>query len=685
MSRRNKNLIFRNSFAPWIFLCLCLIAYGGFLPMIGFYLDDWYLIWFKHTFGVLDYIKYFRSDRPLMGYFFIVANFILGGSEKPLVWQLFGLFAHWISVIALWQMLNTVWPDAKRQNTWVAMLASVFPGFTQHWGAVISSFFYICMAGFYFSITMMLKAIRTPGRFCWYYGASIIVMAYAVPASEFFAGLELIRVLILWFESQTYYIALGERIRKTLRYWTPYATIYAAFLIWRVFFFQSTNHPLRLDSVLSGNIVQIISRNVAKVYQAIIDGTLNAWTNPFNLSNYPQSGIVLCVILTLVVLVFGLLVIWQKKTYTQAEKPSLPQLNIWRKQALILALFSMIVAIIPFTSANLTIGYLFPNDRFLLAYLMGSCLFLVWVVEAVGHNEIKSILLVSIFVSISLGYQIANANHYKNLWSIQKRFFWQIYWRMPALKENTTLITYQLPDNEYWSGNALSAQLNWTYSQYVQDRKINFLFLLLNSGQDEILSSLHINQPIQYDFRTYSFSGNTNQLIYIYYTTDGCMRVFDSIVTPPSIVMDALTIPNLEKGAKLTDLSLILSDETKKGTPPTHILGDEPEHDWCYYFEKAELARQNKDYTKVVTLFNEINQKGLSSNNGSEYYPFIDALARMGNWEEASNETLKRLSPSSHALERGLCYLWQKLGTDFPNEKIPAQVISIINCTQINH
>jgi len=687
-----KGFVFRDKFSPWLFLVLSLLAYGLFSSKIGYYMDDWYLIWFKHTFGAIDYIQYFKSDRPLMGYFFVVANFILGGAEKPLVWQLFGILTRWLVDVSLWQMLNTIWPGAKKQNLWVALLAVVFPGFTQQWIAVVYSFFFTCLAGFFFSITLMFKAIRTPRRFWLYYIGSILLMAYVIPASEFFVGLELIRVLILWFEFGAKNVKGWQRVKKTMALWFPFAVIYALFLVWRIFFFTSFNHSLGLSSVFSGGFVQIVTSNAARVYQAIVDAIINSWSNPFNLSNYPASGTVPYLILALVFLVLAALLIWQKNTLSQLNADPQNQLNTWQKQAPILAIFSLILAIIPFLSADLTVGYLYPNDRFLLAYMLGSCLLLVWIVEAVGKNEWKSIIIVSVLVSIAMGYQIANANQYKNLWSMQKTFLWQVYWRMPSIKEDTALIAYQLPDTEYWSGNALSSELDWTYSPSIQNRKTNYLFLLLNSGQKTLLPDiLQANQPIQMNFRTYTFSGNTSQSIFVYYTTDGCMRVLDSKVTPPSSVMDNLAASNLNmedprihdtlSGSGLTNLSLISTATSQKGTPPTDVLGSEPFHDWCYYFEKADLARQSQDYTQIVILFNQANQKGLSSKNGSEYYPFIEALARTGNWDDAAKLTLKWQPITSPALQNGMCSLWQELSKSYPKESTPAKVISSLNCT----
>ena len=35
-------------------------------------------------------------------------------------------------------------------------------------------------------------------------------------------------------------------------------------------------------------------------------------------------------------------------------------------------------------------------------------------------------------------------------------------------------------------------------------------------------------------------------------------------------------------------------------TLPAHIFGAEPPHDWCYYYQKASLARQLGDWAQVV-------------------------------------------------------------------------------------
>jgi hypothetical protein len=62
----------------------------------------------------------------------------------------------------------------------------------------------------------MLKAIRNRKRFWLNYLLSVLIMAYVIPASEFFVGLELTRFLILFFEFKSEKIKFGKRLSKTV-------------------------------------------------------------------------------------------------------------------------------------------------------------------------------------------------------------------------------------------------------------------------------------------------------------------------------------------------------------------------------------------------------------------------------------------------------------------------------------
>ena len=114
--KRIREFLSNPRYTPLLFAVLVVLSYGLVIPLTGYFMDDWYLVWFKHNFGALSYPAYFALDRPLMGFFYVAANFLLGNTESPLVWHLFGLATRWLLVVALWDFLNTFWPEIKRRR-----------------------------------------------------------------------------------------------------------------------------------------------------------------------------------------------------------------------------------------------------------------------------------------------------------------------------------------------------------------------------------------------------------------------------------------------------------------------------------------------------------------------------------------------------------------------------------------
>jgi hypothetical protein len=85
----------------------------------------------------------------------------------------------------------------------------------------------------------------------------------------------------------------------------------------------------------------------------------------------------------------------------------------------------------------------------------------------------------------------------------------------------------------------------------------------------------------------------------------------------------------------LSNLDLILTEATPPAQPPVSLVGRELEHTWCYYFEKADLARQRGDWRGISALGEEVQAGGFKPTDLSEWMPFIQAYARTGKVEQA--------------------------------------------------
>jgi hypothetical protein len=63
-------------------------------------------------------------------------------------------------------------------------------------------------------------------------------------------------------------------------------------------------------------------------------------------------------------------------------------------------------------------------------------------------------------------------------------------------------------------------------------------------------------------------------------------------------------------------------------TPPQSIFGKEPDTStWCFYYQKASLARQHDDWSAVAQLGKEVSKLKLHPNDQIEWMPFLQAAA----------------------------------------------------------
>ena len=77
------------------------------------------------------------------------------------------------------------------------------------------------------------------------------------------------------------------------------------------------------------------------------------------------------------------------------------------------------------------------------------------------------------------------------------------------------------------------------------------------------------------------------------------------------------------------------------------------------------IARQNKDWGAIITLWDEATGKGLRPYNGLELLPFIEAYANQQKWEDAFKLTV-RANKITEAMYFLLCPTWERLSNETP-------------------
>ncbi len=673
MKQKVSRFLMSEKSSPLILALLVVVSYGLVTPFIGFFMDDWYLIWFKHIFGGLKFIQYFSLDRPLEGYFYTAVNFLLGNSESAFLWQVFGLFIRWLCVFALWGFLNTLWPNAKKQNMLVCVLAAVFPGFLQQWIAMSYSFHLACLAGLFFSFTLMLNAVRNPKKFWLYIIPSYLIGFYCYAAAEFYYGLELIRPVILFIEFSRTEPVLKTRIKRTLKWWLPFFGVYILFGIWRAFFFVSKNHEMQISQHFTGSPLSVITDLFGKIYQAGVDATAHSWFTPLNLSNYPDTGIVPVIILAVILVVFIAIYLWCTRTYKDEGNQVTEQTTRWRREAFWLALISMIVAVLPFWAADLPISNQYPFDRFLLPYLFGSCLFIV-----VFSDKSKfGLLLISFLAAVAVGFHIRNGIRYKNMWDQQVDFIWQLTWRAPGIIENTGLISDELPFSDLFSAPSLTAPLNMIYDSDQSTNETKYMLFLFVQQRD-VIQAFIPGETFDHSFRGFDFQGNTSNLLVFDKPAEGCLR----ILTPSDSVNSEEYWPEYEfwfSATPLSNLERIITETDSPAIPPSRFFGVENTDQWCYYYEKADLARQQKNWDEVIARYDEGFAKGYQPLNQSEWLPLIEAYLQIGAPEKAL-EITKGISGFNSEANESFCNLWATIKESASNSEIIRELQEATKC-----
>ena len=510
---------------PIALLGLCFLSYGILSPWLGFYWDDWPAIWYLHVFGPAGFKDVFAIDRPLLGRFFMLTTPFLG--DSTLAWQIFGIFTRWLSSLALWWTLRQLWPQRTREATWIALLFTVYPGFTQQYIAVTYSHVLIILSLFLLSMGAMIWAIRKPS---WFWPAiifSVLASAVTMFSVEYFFGLELLRPVLLWLVLSEKIQDLRKRALKTLALWAPYLLTIIAFLAWRVLFSQTPRGQVKIVNSLQTNPLQEIARLAGMIAQDVFKTSLLAWIKPIDfrqLISFGTASILLYAALTVAAFLVASVYLSKLRQNSSVETPG--QKSSFPKLLIGLGLLALLVGGWPFWATHLPIELVYPWDRFTLAMMLGASLLVVGLIELLGERRLLKILLLSVLIGLAVGFQFQHSNTYRREWNSQTQFFWQLAWRAPGIEPGTLLLSSELPF-VYFSDNSLTAPLNWLYAPDQHSPEMDYMFYSIEARLGVNLPALQKGLPIDQDYRAASFQGSTSQALVLYFQPPGCVKILD--------------------------------------------------------------------------------------------------------------------------------------------------------------
>jgi hypothetical protein len=317
-----------------------------------------------------------------------------------------------------------------------------------------------------------------------------------------------------------------------------------------------------------------------------------------------------------------------------------------------------------------------PASRFTLPFILGVSLVVGGLIGLLPWERVRIVLLVAL-VSLAAGKQYLNSLDYRQDWVTQKELFWQMTWRAPAIQPDTVVLLNEGP-LDYYADNSLGAALNWIYAPDNHSRRVEYVLFYPTTRLRNALPKLEIGIPIEYDYLAGQFHGNTSQTLAMYYDPPGCLRILDDDIERVNRMIPEGSL--LRFAARISSPELIL-DEPRARMP--EIYGPEPEQDFCYYFEKADLARQFKDWDAVVT-FAETALSLKHPYDPAEQFVFIEGYAHVGEWDRAVALSQRANEVAAELVGPMLCRLWKRIGAEAADsvERSAAlsKVRSIIAC-----
>jgi hypothetical protein len=657
---------------PIVLFMVAFLAYGVFFWERGFYWDEAPWTWIYYRLGPAALTKTFSTSRPFWGMIYQITMPLIG--PYPWRWQLLMVILRWLTAVLVWKLLRQIWKKDERPALWVSLLFLVYPGLGQNFISLMYSHFYIVLNCFLLSLYLSVLAITSgpsPFRRGGLTFAALFFSFVNLLTMEYFYFLEFVRIILFWI------VLDGEwkdKIRRVTMLYLPYFGVMIGVTVWRLFFFENQNasYGYVTLNLIRQNPLLGISTLFQNILQSFWETVPHAWIFPLEPTPTDELGWRVS-ILSAVVVLFSVLFISIYLSYFNKPSPEQKE-HHWVKEMFFVGLFAWAFAGVSFWLVGIEPQLHFSADRFTLPFMLGSSLILASFIGLLRFRPIWSYGLLSLLVAFSMGKQFQTNIAYVRDWDVHHDLFWQLSWRIPSLAENTTIIANDLPVT-YFSDNSLSGPLNWIYSREGQmDHILYFISIRLDHGVTDLKPGL----PIQENYLARTFYGNTSQVVVINFSPPGCLRVLDSQIDSENRYL----LPLLREAATLSNTSMIHQEAVPV---PESLFGSEPVHGWCYYFEKADLARQFGNWDEVIELGDQAFKLDDSPNNPVERFVFIEGYAHAGNWGRAVELSKASYHVSKDYVGPLLCRLWEGIQAETTDSRERSEAFAEIRDMIVCH
>ena len=644
------------------------IIYLPGMTELGYYRDDWNNLFNAYTQGPEMLIQHYQSDRPADGYLLSFAYKIFG--VDPFPYLICCLICRILSSFFLFGTLKRIWPNQILPSFITALFFLLYPGFLQQIDGIAYLPHQLAMLAIALSIYLSIRAISCASTIKRVILTifSVILAVLEMFLMEYYIGLEFFRyaLFFIWFFNQNNG-KIGRSFINMFVGLIPWFVGAFFFFYWRSFLFSATRNGTDVSDTLRPFLdhpKHQLLLSLEGIIQNTFKSIFGAWTvepynvlNGINLKTYWPTFLES---LLVVILCIGILFAVRKaKPLSVHVDDESNHAFDWRAQWLIVGGISTILTITPMVLAGREITFASSLDRFAYPSSLCASMFLVGLLSLISAAWVRY-CLVGVMICVASMTQIVNKENYIKQSKLTQDFWWQLSWRAPDIREETLVIANPgafSPEEDYET----FVPIHLIY--YPERDHVTIGTEVLNRNTIKNLEMGIVDgRKVREIFLWKDYS---RPLAITKPSEMSCLQIIDG----ENPIYSENDWSLITEAGKFSDIDRVITD-AEPHTPPKEIFGEEPEHGWCYYYEKMSLAQQQANWESVANLADEAIASGGHAEDPVEWAPLVQAYAYTGRIEDARpyGEILK----TNQHLQYQACNYFKKAGV-LHGDTIPSQ------------
>ena len=414
-----------------------ILVYIPRINELGIYRDDW-----NNYYNAIErgagYLKvHYASDRPADGYLLAVLFKIFKTNNTA--YLIYNLLCRIIGSCALSGSILLLFPNDKKISFAAGVISVIFPGFSQQIEGISYAPHQTAMMFYMVSIFLTLAAEKSSNtkKFVLLTIMSVSLAFISICLMEYYVGMEAVRYVFLFLSNQNKKCYKQKHV-DTLKKYIPYFVAAMAFVVWRVWFFDAA----RAGTSVTEEIIEpfkekplseasdFIVRYLKNIWKLFV----GSWTVPVSnmINSLDKKSFIASALPASAAAIVSFYF------YSQATKQ-----NEEKSNSLVLIVSGIVsgsLSIVPLVLSKHDITFALSLDRFSFVGMVGSIFFLLGIITAIRNNNIQDFFIIVIFF-ISAFIQVQNKTNYIDQWKSTRKYWQQLIWRAPSIKEGTTIIS----------------------------------------------------------------------------------------------------------------------------------------------------------------------------------------------------------------------------------------------------